>query len=123
MLATSIIIFILLVMGCSETEIQQKTQDYVIQDSLIIKYHGIDSMNVLEILLMNHDVNMVESGMGTFVKGIDSVENSTKAFWLYSVNDTIGDRSADNFITKNGDIVKWHYRFINQPDSVSDSLK
>lgn len=125
----SIIILILfttcsiLIIGCSNKESNQKAQDYVVQDSLVIIYKGIDSMNVLEILLRNHDVHTVSSGMGTFVRGIDSIENSSEAFWLYSVNDTIADRAADNYMTKTGDIIKWHYRFINQPDNLSDSVK
>lgn len=109
--------------SCSQKETMQKTLDYAVQDSLVIIYDGIDSMNVLEILMRNHDVNTVSSAMGIFVRGIDSIENSSEAFWLYSVNDTVADRAADNYMTKAGDIVKWHYRFINQLDSLSDSVE
>ena len=114
---------LLMVSNCTKSELEQKTQDFVVQDSLIIINYGVDSMNVLEILQQNHDVNTVSSGLGTFVKGIDNIENSSEAFWLYSVNDTIADRAADNFVTKSGDVIKWHYRLINQPDSLSDSVQ
>jgi hypothetical protein len=114
---------LLTVSNCTKNELEQKTQDFVIQDSLIIINYGVDSMNVLEILQQNHDVNTVSSGLGTFVKGIDNIENSAEAFWLYSVNDTIGDRASDSFITKSGDVIKWHYRLINQPDRLSDSVQ
>jgi hypothetical protein len=121
---TTLIIFCLITINnCSKKEIETNTKDFIVQDSLVIIYNGVDSMNVLEILLENHDVNMVSSGLGTFVKGIDNIENSSKAFWLYSVNDTIADRAADNYMTNNNDIVKWHYRLINQPDSMSDSVQ
>ena len=118
-----VMISLLTVSNCTKNETEQKTQDFVVQDSLIIINYGVDSMNVLEILQQNHDVNTVSSGLGTFVKGIDNIENSSEAFWLYSVNDTIGDRASDNFITKSGDVIKWHYRLIKQPDSLSDSVQ
>ena len=118
-----VMISLLTVSNCTKNETEQKTQDFVVQDSLIIINYGVDSMNVLEILQQNHDVNTVSSGLGTFVKGIDNIENSSEAFWLYSVNDTIADRAADNFITKSGNVIKWHYRLINQPDSLSDSVQ
>jgi hypothetical protein len=112
-----------MISNCTQSEFEQKTQDFIVQDSLAILNYGVDSMNVLEILQQNHDVITVSSAMGTFVKGIDSIENSSKAFWLYSVNDTIADRASDNFITKKGDVIKWHYRLIGQPDSPSDSVQ
>lgn len=83
-------------------------------DSLIIELAGVDNKSVFDILNENHQIDYQPSSMGVFVKAIDSVYNSSDVFWLYSVNDSIAKTSSDKYKTKNGDIIKWHYRKVGQ---------
>jgi hypothetical protein len=79
-------------------------------DSLRIELVGVDSISVLDLLRRGHEVAIKHSAMGVFVTGIDSFENSTEAFWLYSVNDTMPQVGCDEVITRTGDRIVWHYR-------------
>jgi len=83
-------------------------------DSLQITLTGADSVSVLALLEAAHKVDVHESAMGAFVKGIDSIENGGGYFWLYTVNDSTGKVAADKYITSDSDVVVWHYRKIGQ---------
>jgi hypothetical protein len=79
-------------------------------DSLVIELTGADSQSVVQLLIAEHRVSFQLSAMGIFVTGIDSVENSATAFWIYSVNDTTPPVACDRLFTHDGDRVVWHYR-------------
>lgn len=79
-------------------------------DSLIIDLTGRDSVSVFELLRENNQVDFQSSAMGVFVKGIDSVYPGEHASWMYSVNDSMGKVASDQFLTGNGDRVRWHLR-------------
>lgn len=46
---------------------------------------------------------------GLMVESIDGISASSTHFWSYSVNGVAGNIAADEYILKNGDIVKWKY--------------
>jgi hypothetical protein len=83
-------------------------------DSVVIELAGIDSVTVLDLLVSTHQVDHRSSIAGAFVTSIDSVENSSDCFWVYSVNDTMAQVACDKYVTLNDDRVKWHFRRMGQ---------
>lgn len=81
-----------------------------LKDSVVIVTIGVDSLNVLEVLKANHEVNEVSSAMGTFVKGIDGVENNMSTFWFFEINGKMASKAADKIMTVSTDTIKWYYR-------------
>lgn len=79
-------------------------------DSIVIELAGADSRTAFDLLKSNHQVEYKSSVMGVFVTAIDSIENSAGAYWLYSVNDSMPLVACDKYVTKSGDMVKWHFR-------------
>jgi len=79
-------------------------------DSMVIELAGADSQTVFELLRNSHRVEYKSSAMGVFVTAIDSIENSSGAYWLYSVNDSMPQVACDKYVTKSGDVVKWRFR-------------
>lgn len=104
--------------GCTETEKTDRSEQtespanneikYI--DSLVIELTGRDSVTVLDLLKENHEVGIVATALGVFVKRIDSLENGSTIFWIYSVNDSMPEIAADRYQTKDGDQIRWHYR-------------
>ena len=82
------------------------------RDSLVIELVGRDSVSVFDLLTAEHKVDHYATAMGAFVRAIDSVENSSAACWIYTVNDTMVDVASDCYVTVDSDLVKWHYRII-----------
>ncbi len=112
------LLFVALI-GCSRKTSKQQVKDASEQDStllqsgndsLVIELIGEDSLSVFEILKMNHEVEYKSSLVGVFVTAIDSVRNSRTAFWVYSVNDSMPQVGCDRYVTKSGDVIKWHFR-------------
>ncbi len=83
------------------------------QDSLVITLEGIDSVSVFDILESEHELDYKSSAVGNFVYGIDSVQNTSGYYWIYTVNDSSAKIACDKYITNNADIIKWHFRNIN----------
>ena len=90
------------------------TTQAVARDSLVIELPGADSMTVFDLLKQKHEVEFQESSMGVFVQAIDSIANSERIYWLYSVNDSMGQVACDQYVTREGDIVRWHYRKMGE---------
>ncbi|KAA3634075.1 MAG: DUF4430 domain-containing protein [Calditrichaeota bacterium] len=82
------------------------------KDSVVIAMAGIDGKNALEVLKTSHEVSEVSSAMGTFVKGIDGIENDMTTFWFFSVNGEMADKAADNIITTATDSIYWYFRQV-----------
>lgn len=80
------------------------------KDSVTIVTVGVDSLNVLEVLKADHEVNEVSSAMGTFVKGVDGVENNMYTFWFFEINGEMASKAADKIMTSASDTVKWYFR-------------
>jgi hypothetical protein len=107
--------------GSSEDKSQSTSKDVsdtsslaVALDSITIELLGADSVSVFDLLVADHIVNYLYSGTGVFVKAIDSIANSTDHYWLYSVNDSMAQVSADKYLTSDGDRVVWHYRRVGK---------
>jgi hypothetical protein len=83
-------------------------------DSVVIELVGADSQTVFDLLEDSHEVEYKSSVMGIFVTAIDSIENSTGAYWIYSVNDSMPQVACDKYVTKHGDVVKWHFRKMRE---------
>ncbi len=109
--------------GCgqqAEDQSQQKSSSvediprgtYV--DSVVIELAGIDSQTVFDLLKDGHEVAYKSSAMGVFVTAIDSIENSASAYWIYSVNDSVPQVACDKYVTKSGDVVKWHFQEMRE---------
>lgn len=79
-------------------------------DSVTIALTGEDSVSVFVLLKRTHTVDSWSTAVGKFVNGIDTLKNSARVFWVYSVNDTMPQIASDKRTTKNGDRVVWHFR-------------
>lgn len=79
-------------------------------DSVTVALSGEDSVSVFELLKRTHTVDSWSTAVGQFVNGIDTLKNSARVFWVYSVNDTMPQIASDKRTTKNGDRVVWHFR-------------
>jgi hypothetical protein len=114
------IMVLLLMCSCSRKEKPDKTDGRsnevdssaaaVTRDSLVIELPGADSQTVFDLLKSSHQVEYKSSALGMFVTAIDSIENSSGAYWVYSVNDSLPKVASDKYITKDGDMIKWHLR-------------
>ncbi len=80
-------------------------------DSVVLIMVASDSTTVLDLTRFHHDVESRASALGAFVTAIDSIENSRRAFWVYSVNDSTPLVAADKQLVVPGDTVRWHLRF------------
>jgi len=101
--------------GCSDTDTNSKTEsmdktDSTPVDSLVIVLAGQEGKSVFEITEQEHELDYIPSIAGNFIQAIDSIEISSKYGWLFSVNDSMGGVASDKYITKDGDVIKWHYR-------------
>jgi hypothetical protein len=112
-------LLIILLIGCGNES--EKTQSEAVEDepsaqqaeifdSLVIVLQGREGTSVFDLLLVEHEVDFIESAMGNFVNAIDSIEICNDFGWLYSVNGEMGTVASDKYITGDTDVVKWHYR-------------
>ncbi len=83
-------------------------------DSVVIELAGADSQTVFDLLKDGHEVEYKSSVIGIFVTTIDSIENSAGAYWIYSVNNSVPQVACDRYVTKNGDVVKWHFQKMRE---------
>ncbi len=100
--------------GCGK-KVEDSTQTKIdipteMKDSVVIVTVGIDSLNALEVLKAEHEVDEVSSAMGTFVKGIDGVENNRRTFWFFEINGDMASKAADKILTTSSDTIKWYFR-------------
>lgn len=109
----------LLVIGCNESA--QIETESTARDSLVVEMTATDSITPLELLLDNHQVEYRGSIMGAFVTSVDSVENSSTAFWIYTVNDTTPKVACDKMSLNAGDQLKWQYRRVSSESSSDNS--
>jgi hypothetical protein len=115
-----VILVLLLMCSCGRKEKPAKAGGHsnevdssaaaVTRDSLVIELPGADSQTVFDLLRRNYQVEYKSSVLGVFVTAIDSIENSSGVYWVYSVNDSLPKVASDKYITKDGDMIKWHFR-------------
>jgi hypothetical protein len=82
------------------------------EDSIVIWLVGTDSATAFHLLLQSHRVDYSATAGGVFVRGIDTVSNSSDFFWIYSVNDSVPQVACDRYHVSDGDTVRWHYRRV-----------
>ncbi len=84
------------------------------RDSVTVELVGADSVTVFDLLKASHKVDFLSTSGGVFVKGIDSINNGSSTFWVYSVNDATPKVAADLIYTKAGDKIVWHFRKMKE---------
>lgn len=117
-IATAVAALILIVSCGKKEDTTKKSEDEVVKkidlvdaaDSLVFEMVGVDSMTVLDVLFQQHEVKHMTSLKGAYVIRIDDIPNEGGYFWMYSVNDEMGQVACDLYTTKNGDRIRWHYR-------------
>jgi len=108
-----LVTLLFLVSGCgnkSEKENAATTEESPAKDSVVFEMIATDSLTVFEILRENYTVDFKSSSMGVFVRAIDSVEQSSNAYWMYSVNGEMPKTACDKHVVSVGDTIKWHLR-------------
>lgn len=93
-----------------EPAARDRGPDAKAEDSVTIVLYGHDSLTVLDLLLEKHTADVRYTDRGAFVAGIDGIAGGSGAYWLYSVNDTMGSVAADQRQVAAGDVVTWHLR-------------
>ncbi len=104
---------VLLTVGCGSNKTDGSAKTAALPDkadSLTIELDGKDGMSVLDLTLEKHEVEAHESPMGTFVKSIDSVASGDGYWWLFTINDSTINTACDKYVTKDGDVIKWHFK-------------
>ena len=89
---------------------EKAVEDETLRDSLVLTMVATDSITVFDLLDANHAVEFKNSAMGVFVTTIDSMENSPKAYWVYSVNGKMIPMACDRHTIGVGDTLVWHLR-------------
>lgn len=108
-------IILLIAVSCGDknenkTDLQARKAEPVQSDSLVITVYGEEGKSILELTKENHAVDYMETSMGAFVKGIDSVRSGDGYNWFISVNDSMIKVASDKYITRDGDTIRWHFR-------------
>jgi len=105
MTCKSFLVFILLaviILSCGQTEENQT-------DVKPITLKAEPGKTVFDLLLLEHEVNYSESGMGVFIKSIDGKKNSGGRYWIFYVNGERGNIACNKFIVSEGDKIEWRY--------------
>jgi hypothetical protein len=84
------------------------------RDSLFYGLIADDSTTVFDLTVKNYMVEYEKSGFDYFVFSINTVDQGDDYFWVYAVNDTMGQVAANNRKIGRGDRVVWHYRLITR---------
>lgn len=84
------------------------------RDSLFYGLTAEDSTTVFDLTVKNYMVEFEKSGSDFFVYSINRVEQGYDYFWVYAVNDTMGQMAANNRKIGKGDRVVWHYRLVTR---------
>lgn len=72
-----------------------------------IVYEGVDGKNAMELLRMNHQVTVKTYEFGDFVTSINGITPDSNQFWSMYVNGQQSQVGASQYMTKNGDSIKW----------------
>lgn len=93
----AILLAVLLLSGC-----EQKTE--TLASFTII---ADDSRNVFAQTIAAHKVEYDSVEAGVFVKAIEGVSQSKRAYWLYTVNSAPGNIACERFPVAPGDTIVW----------------
>jgi hypothetical protein len=75
-----------------------------------IELVGEEGKAVIDILALRYATRITSGPRGSFVREIDGVANGGGYYWVYSVNGEMAKVSADQRITSDGDVIRWHFR-------------
>ncbi len=84
------------------------------RDSLFYKFVAEDSTTVFDLTIKHYYVEYEATPSGNFVFSINSIDQGNDYFWVYAVNDTMGQVASSNRKIGHGDRVVWHYRLITR---------
>jgi len=84
------------------------------RDGLFYKLVALDSTTVFDLTLKNYPVDYDKTANGYFVLAINHLCQEKDYYWVYSVNDTMGQVAANNRKIGPGDTIVWHYRLIKR---------
>ncbi len=84
------------------------------RDSLFYQMAADDSTTVFDLTVKNFYVEYDKTSAGYFVFSINKINQDNDYFWVYAVNDTMGQVAANNRKIGPGDRVVWHYRLITR---------
>ena len=84
------------------------------RDSLFYGLTAEDSTTVFDLTSNNYMVEYDKMGDDYFVFAINTVDQGNDYFWVYAVNDTMGNVAANKKKIGPGDRVVWHYRLITR---------
>ncbi len=87
------------------TESQQQTSQQTAANG--ISYHGMDGRNALDLLRVFHQVTTKDTSYGPMVTTIDNVTPDKNHYWAFYVNGKLADVGAQQYITKNSDLIEW----------------
>lgn len=79
-----------------------------------ISYSGVDGKNALDLLKVNHKVDVKTSSFGDYVQGIDGVEGDAGHFWSFYVNGSMASVGAGAYVSKSTDKIEWKFEKITQ---------
>jgi hypothetical protein len=77
-----------------------------------VSYQGMDGRNALDLLKVFHKVDTKDTSFGPMIIGIDGVQPDSSHYWSFYVNGKMADVGADQYITKNGDLIEWKVESI-----------
>ncbi len=84
------------------------------RDSLFYMLEAVDSTTVFDLTVKYHYVEYDVTPNGNFVFSIDSIDQGNDYFWVYAVNDTMGQVASNIRIIDPGNRIVWHYRLITR---------
>jgi len=84
------------------------------RDSIFYGMTAEDSTTVFDLTVKYNMVEYDRSGSDYFVYSINRVEQGNDYFWVYAVNDTMGQVASNKRQIGPGDRVVWHYRLITR---------
>lgn len=84
------------------------------RDSIFYGMSAEDSTTVFDLTVKHYMVEYEKSGSDYFVFSLNRVEQGNDYFWVYAVNDTMGQIASNKRKIGPGDRVVWHYRLITR---------
>lgn len=77
-----------------------------------IAIDGVDDKSALDLLKIDHEVEVQESSIGSFVTSIDGIKNVDDKYWMFYVNDQLASSGADTYKSKSGEKIEWRYESL-----------
>ena len=99
--------------GCSFTQTVQVNSNTANQNTntantntttKAVTYAGQDGKNALELLQVDHQVDVSDQG---FVNSIDGILPSDHQYWAFYVNGKLAEVGAKDYATKSNDSIEW----------------